>query len=331
MKKVITVIVVILVLNALCFGYYNPLHGSDLNSYRLEPNTVGFNAVEGLGIMYADKNGFSNRDLPLVDNGYILVMGSSYSKGDQVAVDKRYSDLLNTYLGYSEELGVYNLAYNGGKFDDIVKNFKELVEEFPNSKTVIVEVTDSQLQLSKAECEEALNQVQMKDSITGETLSRHDLMGTVKVRIKQYCPLLLLYVNQYIQWKNAYTTTKDGYNTDQQNSELEEYRKRWYKNALSLIRGEYEGEMVVVYHNGFSLNENGKMRTEDSRVKADFFKACAENDITMIDMTEIMNEHFQQSREIPYGFWNTAMGTGHLNEAGHRLIAQTLYTYLKEK
>ena len=44
-----------------------------------------------------------------------------------------------------------------------------------------------------------------------------------------------------------------------------------------------------------------------------------------------MNEHFQQSREIPYGFRNTAMGTGHLNEAGHRLIAQTLYTYLKEK
>lgn len=82
MKKAITVIVVILVLNALCFGYYNPLHGSDLNRYRLEPNTVGLNAVEGLGIMYADKNGFSNRDLPLVDNGYILVMGSSYSKGD---------------------------------------------------------------------------------------------------------------------------------------------------------------------------------------------------------------------------------------------------------
>lgn len=331
MKKVITGIIVILILNALCFGYYNPLHGSDLNNYRLEPNTVGVNAVEGFGIMHADKNGFSNRELPLAEDGYILVMGSSFSKGDQVAVDKRYSDILNTYLGYSEELGVYNLAYNGGKFDDIVKNFKELVEEFPNSKAVIIEVTDSQLQLSQAECEEALNQVQMEDCITGEALSRHDLMGTVKARIKQYCPLLLLYVNQYIQWKEAYTTTKYEYNMDRLNSELEEYRKQWYKSALSLVQSEYEGEIVVVYHNGFSMDENGKMRTDDSQIKMDFSEACAEDDITIIDMTEILSEHFEQNREIPYGFWNTAMGTGHLNEVGHQLIAQALYAYLKEK
>lgn len=139
------------------------------------------------------------------------------------------------------------------------------------------------LQLSQAECEEALNQVRMKDSITGEALSRHNIMGTVKAGIKQYCPLLLLYVNQYIQWKNAYTTTKDGCNTDQQNSKLEEYRKQWYKNALSLIRREYEGEMVVVYHNGFSLNENGKMRTEDSQVKADFLKPVQRNTVWVLE------------------------------------------------
>ena len=57
MKKLFAIIISGLIINLLCFFYYNPLHGSDLNSYRLEPNTMGVNLVEGFGIMYADENG----------------------------------------------------------------------------------------------------------------------------------------------------------------------------------------------------------------------------------------------------------------------------------
>lgn len=203
MKKFLAVMIAILCVNTLCFFYYNPLHGSAHNSYRVEPNTIGMNLVEGIGVMYADKNGFSNKPEPLIEEDYILVMGSSHSKADQLFVEDRYSSLLNRYLGYDKELGVYNLAYNGGKLDDIVKNFQELITESPNSKAIIIEATDSQLQLEESDYLDAMDQIRMEDSVTGERLSQRSITEKVKFAVKKYCPLLLLYVNQYTQWKNA--------------------------------------------------------------------------------------------------------------------------------
>ena len=125
-KRIIAIGVVAFLMNLLCFLYFNPLHGSDLNSYRLEPNTIGIQACEGFGIMKADQNGISNENKPMNNEDYIMVMGSSQSKADQVPFDKRYSSLLNSNLGYQNELGVYNLSYNGGVFIDIEKTLSSL-------------------------------------------------------------------------------------------------------------------------------------------------------------------------------------------------------------
>lgn len=329
MKKLFAIIISGLIINLLCFFYYNPLHGSDLNSYRLEPNTMGVNLVEGFGIMYADENGFSNKREPLIKENYILVMGSSYSKADQVPVDYRYSGLLNSYLGYEKELGVYNLAYNGGKFDDIVKNFQELITEFPNSEAIIIEVTDSQLKFDENDYFNAMNQIQIENSVTGEKLSEHDTMGKARLAIKKYCPLLLLYVNQYTQWKNSLqeqSNSIEGTETEKEDADL---KYQYFANMVELLRQEYEKEIIIVYHNGFSLDENNKMNTDLSETGKNFLLACQENGMTVLDMSQVFSKHFDETREIPYGFWNTSMGTGHLNKIGHHLIAQEIYCYLK--
>ncbi len=330
-KRLLAILVACVIMNFLCFFYYNPLHGSDLNAYRLEPDTIGVNMVEGFGILYADKNGFSNKSDPLIEEDYILVMGSSYSKADQIPVDLRYSGLLNKYLGYKEELGVYNLAYNGGKFDDIVKNFKELIEEFPDSKAVVIEVTDSQLHFDEDSYADAMNQIEMEDSIVGEQLKEHNAIGKIKLAVKKYCPLLLLYVNQYTQWQNSMKTglsckpaeIKDT-TEDNKNDEF-----LWYSNMLNLLSEQYDKEIIVVYHNGFNFDKDNKMNTDLSQTGRKFIKACDENGIKVLNMTELFSKHFDEYREIPYGFWNTSLGTGHLNKVGHQLIAEELYGYLE--
>ena len=72
MIKLITVLVsAILAVNFIVFLLYPLFYGFALNSYRLEPNTAGLQAVEGLRIMYSHENGFSNADKTLIDNGYV--------------------------------------------------------------------------------------------------------------------------------------------------------------------------------------------------------------------------------------------------------------------
>ena len=78
-----------------------------------------------------------------------------------------------------------------------------LITESPNSKAIIIEATDSQLQLEESDYLDAMDQIRMEDSVTGERLSQRSITEKVKFAVKKYCPLLLLYVNQYTQWKNA--------------------------------------------------------------------------------------------------------------------------------
>ncbi|MEZ3460960.1 MAG: hypothetical protein K1W23_02095 [Lachnospiraceae bacterium] len=39
---------------------------------------------------------------------------------------------------------------------------------------------------------------------------------------------------------------------------------------------------------------------------------------------------FEDHLVVPYGFQNTAIGDGHLNADGHRIVARELYQVLKD-
>ena len=40
---------------------------------------------------------------------------------------------------------------------------------------------------------------------------------------------------------------------------------------------------------------------------------------------------YSETHTVPYGFFNTAPGKGHLNRTGHRILAEALYRKLKEE
>jgi len=146
---------------------------------------------------------------------------------------------------------------------------------------------------------------------------------------------LLLYVNQYTSWQRMLQSTD---NTNVMvpleadavvEADTDAERLQYYIAMLKCIKEDFDNEIIVVYHNGFSLNEDNKMDVEHSAMGEDFITACEECDIVVLDMTTKFSEHFEETREVPYGFWNTSMGTGHLNKVGHKLIAEQLFEYLE--
>ncbi len=334
--------VILIISNFICYLYYNPLHQSDINSYRIEPNSKGFQAMEGFSSYCSDSRGFPNKDLPLIDEDYILVMGSSQTCGYQVNTEERYSDVLNRMLNHKDELGVYNVAYSGGKFYDIVHNFKEIIEEFPKSTAIVIEVTDNELYMDRSTYEYALNQVDYDKDRTGDSLTRHSNFEQMKVILKNSFPLVLLVAKQYDAWKsncktsdsnvNIMTSGKRG-NTETDDNLFDNMEERYIQlaNCFRLMKDEYNREIVIVYHNEILPNYEGKIEYKLSKLGDILEKVCENENVSLINMSDAYIENYYTSKQLPYGFNNTVIGEGHLNKTGHYLIAKELYQHFKER
>lgn len=338
LKSICSFAVAFLIVNAICFFYYNPLHETELNNYRVEPNTVGVYALEGFAILSSDKNGFSNRDDELVEKDYILVMGSSQSTGEQVLRENRYSDILDKVYSQDGKIHVYNVAHSGKRFWHIIKNFKDIITEFPDSKAVIIEISDGTATMSEQEFQNAMEQIEYEDSIHGEELQNHMLTGKVAMGIKKSCPFVLLMYRQltrksfteigdaflHMNSTNRYAENSEGIASDE-----EDDLYNYYVQSLSLIRSEYSGKIIVIYHEPLTTDELINKKYEESKQVTLIEAACAENDIIFIDMGQSFLQAYVEDNRLPYGFHNTEFGNGHLNKAGHRIIAERLLTGLQ--
>lgn len=338
-KSVLAFGTAFLIVNLICFFYYNPLHNTELNNYRLEPDTYGLYAVEGFGILHSDKNGFSNRNGELVESNYILVMGSSQSVGDQVLRRYRYSEILDNEYNQDGKIHVYNVAHGGKRFHHLIKNFKDIITEFPDSSAVIIELSDGTIAMSDEEFKDAMQQVEYDDSLHGEELQNHMFMGEISMAVKKYCPFLLLAYDQLA--RKSFTDIKDAFwhadagkvnDIDAEEDFYEQNSKIYeqYFQSMRLIREEYSGKIIVAYHEPLSADELQNAKCENSERVMWLEKACLENEIDFINMKQDFLEEYLDNNRIAYGFYNTEMGIGHLNRTGHKVIAKRLSEELQE-
>lgn len=94
-------------------------------------------------------------------------------------------------------------------------------------------------------------------------------------------------------------------------------RSTVYKNDCRLI---------IVYHPTLSLRADGSAytTTEDNYLTI-FKQVCDDNGTIFVDMTDDFLDEYSKCYVLPHGFSNTAVGVGHLNKDGHRMIANRLY------
>ena len=49
------------------------------------------------------------------------------------------------------------------------------------------------------------------------------------------------------------------------------------------------------------------------------------NDIVFVDTGDAFLKAYENDYSVPYGFSNTTIGNGHLNQTGHRIVAEEFY------
>lgn len=310
--------------NLLCFFYERPTawfdtpNGPSLAGWR--PRSILVHGTEGYGITKIDENGYINPSGRLGDS-YILMMGSSHTQGKEVPSNKKYSVLVNQHFAReTDNLFTYNIASDGNFLPTLFKHFHAAVQAFPDSKMISIEVSNTDF--SVEEMQDALLQVEYDE---GNSVANQYRNSGIKTKItntvKESFPLLSL-IKTKLKTAGAQSVSAKTYSVD------EDVYFKLLNQAMEQIRSEYEGPIVFVYHPPVALRYDGTLELCYGTMWPEFQQACANNQIDVIDMGPYFEQWFRENKQLPYGFLNTAFGTGHLNEIGHQLIANALIAYI---
>lgn len=326
--------IAVFILNIFSFIYYHQagwIDRYDSSTYAIwNPNSFITNFYEGYGVAKVDENGYFNTpNKKLVDKNYILLMGSSHTQGEQLLINQKFSYILNDYItdDDSDELKVYNIAQDGNFYPDIIRCFSSAVQEFPESKCIIIEVGSTSFSINQLN--NCLNQDGYNVKYTGKNiLNNISYMTKMKIKIKEVLPLINLYrqkqfANMKIDFSGAFL-----YKNSVEQERKEEIKNDDYKAALnrtmSLISSEYNGQIIILYHPTVSILKNGTLKIDRDDTSSLFESCCIKNDIIYCDTGDAFLEAYRKDYTVPYGFSNTSPATGHLNKYGHKIIADEL-------
>ena len=336
---------VFLILNLLCFFYYNPLNGFAMEKAAANicyyPGDTAYDASEGYGVVTADHNGFINRELPLCED-YILVTGSSYTEGHNLLMGLRYTDLLNEKImaGRDDELAVYNVGHIFNFYPDIISGLDGLFGMFPDPSVLIIEIPSTEY--SAEELRASLHQrgydpEETVDNILQEMSPKQRLI----LNIKRKLPILRLFnlkrreYQTYCEDKKALEASVQPVSaSDEKDAETagdrEELRDA-VEDTLQLLRSYYKGRIVILFHPEVCIKEDGTLEMLYGKNTDLYRELCEQEGIVYIDMTERFEEAYREEGIIPNGFWNSDMTGGHMNRYGHAMVADELYQVLMEK
>lgn len=270
--------------------------------------------TEGRGVHRVDSRGYLNPEKPLSED-FVLVVGSSFTQGKEVPAGQRFTDLLNDALAESgDALAVYNVSQDGFYLPDILRCLPALVAEFPGTKTLVIETGTTAFPEEALAAPQDIPNPGARGPALMEQLSPGERFW---LRAKEALPVLTV--------AKAQLTAM----TDVPASEVPvPAGEETMTVALARLRQQFPGEILILYHPSVEITRSGMTVAEEETTLA-FRAACEDTGIRFVDVSEAFLTAYSEAFLVPYGFFNTTLGSGHLNAHGHRLCAEALLPYLK--
>ncbi len=318
-----------IIMNILCFAFYNPCqelireHGATTGF--LLPESHGVYGMEGYCIANIDEKGYVNRDLPRADS-YYVVAGASHTEGLFLPLKQRYSDILNGMLGPDNELRIYNIGRSGNFFSVVLQHLDGILGEFPDADGIIIE-TDTLTYDTKA-LYDSQTQTGYDSSETASSvlLSLTDRQR-FSMQVKQYLPLMRELHKQFLTYRtmSREDTPSDILDPDFWAGEYAGGYSDALDSLMAFIRSRTDKQIIILYHPAVSIEKDGSMKLLSNGAEPYYREICAKYDIDFVDMSKSYSEAYDKDHTVPYGFFNTTMGTGHTNRTAHRMMAEELY------
>lgn len=289
--------------------------------YKWESNQRKASMVEGFTWLAMDKNGFNN-SFPVKENIDILLMGSSHMEALNVSTEKNTGYLLNEMM---PELYTYNIGISGHSIYTCANNLKAATDYYHPQYYTIIE-TD-RIDLDKESMERVMNG-------RYQTIQSYD--SGVLYLLQKYVPIVKNLYKQVDDWWDSDLIDTRKYDSEKSNvieadSMPDEYRAALDRFLGFMRDGGGDSKIIIIYQPKTKLNPDGSLQSvSDERKIAVFSQLCKENDILFADATPAFETLYTEHHILAHGFANTAVGVGHLNEYGHKAIAEVLVQAIKE-
>jgi hypothetical protein len=311
-KALVAGVAALLVLNLFCALYYNvPFRipaPDGITDYAWSQGAFSSRLTEGFGYGFIDKNGYNNAEvLAEVDDPDVLVMGSSHMEAFNVPQDKSTAYVLDGLLR-EYGLNAYSIGISGHDFFAASKNLPAALRA-KKPRYVVIETGSVDFPAQAFE-----------DYINGDREPVRENRGALEQLTRvPYFRLL------YTQWQNLHENNNNeqagGAGGILPSAEL----LQKYMDSVSNAAAGSGAKIIIFYHPQLLIDGGGGVAVAgDVKAVSDFSAACANAGIAFVDLTETFVEAYRRNHVLPHGFFNTEIGTGHLNEYGHRMAAEEL-------
>jgi hypothetical protein len=320
-KIIIAGIIALFILSVFCLVYYNlPVHltsKTGTTDYVWEKHAYYRKMTEGFGYGRMNNEGFNNLKDYTAQPVDILLMGSSQMEASNVAQNKTTAALLNSK--FNESKYVYNIGISGHSLPHIVTNLETAIQYYTPKEYVVIETMSIQF-----------NTTSLEDIINSKIQRIPSYDSGIVFRLQKIPYLRLLY-SQYKSLR--------GNNDDEIPEQVPDiFDKEKYSELLTMVMQRLNQisinnniKLIIFYHPHLVLNKDGSASTNTDTEYLELFKtACGSNGIYFINMTGAFTEEYKSNHVLPHGFANTAVGVGHLNKNGHRIIAAELFRQINE-
>ena len=309
-KVLVAGLLTFLVLSVFSFFYYNvPAREKDDNfvtDYKWPANSFHSLMTEGFGFGTVNNDGYNNPyDYEENMNIDIVFMGSSHLEGFNVTKDKNAAVVLSEL---SDET-VYNVGISEHTLLKCLSNVGEAINKYKPKDYIAIETMT----------------VSFYDDEIKSALNREDKLPTYSGGIMNILQNFKYLKLAYYQYNNLKTNSAKGSEAITDEDLLNELLQK-AKNSCGNTK------LVIVFHPNIMVDNDGNITTSYSKQDEQLLsKLCEENDIVYINLEDAFIENYLSENKLPHGFNNTKMGSGHLNETGHFLMAQKINEVMEGK
>jgi hypothetical protein len=284
--------------------------------------------TEGYGSGRMNNEGLNNLEDFRRQQIDILLMGSSHMEGINVAQTETVAARLNNM--FSKTKYVYNLGFSTHDFLRNANNLEAAIKIYKPNEYIVIEFRETEI-ASMQELKDVVDfKLRKLPSFDSGILSYLQKMPYLRLGYRQVKLLTDFHVVDMLKIFNPNNHASD--------KTMNVFDQERYSEVLELVMSRISKictdnglKLIIFRHPQLVLNKDGTATVKTDTEYLDAFQvACNDNDIYFIDMADVFMQEYNTKHALPHGFYNTAVGVGHLNKNGHYMIANKLYNYINE-
>ncbi len=292
-------------------------------SWRHKPYATVFNSEEGWAVNTVNSMGFNDHDLAVDEQmNNVLVLGDSFTEAFQVSQSDNFTSVAERQLGCIEVINAGRSGLSPVQYSVVADRF---LEETPASKLVIA-LTAGDFEDIRAN-EALLTWDTASGRITDITLNENKLYWLRKRAdvVFQYSALAT-YMKFRARTLINNVTSGDGPAVIDQSQADADTRK--VREVLTYTFNTLNARLplVAIYIPELHFLPDGQVESLPESLSFELLaKQVAEDvGIPFVSTRPVLAESYRRDYKPPFGFANSLIKEGHLNEKGHQVVGDTL-------